>query len=305
MNNFLNKLINDNKHWTKKGKVATYIPELSKADTNTLGISIYDINNDQYSAGNYNTKFTIQSVSKVIILLCALIDQGNNKVFSKVGMKATTYDFNSLIKLEVVKNHKPLNPFINAGAITTLSLVNGTDCEDKFRRVFSFIKKLCNNNSITINEYVYNSEKLTGDTNRAIAYYLKSTRIIQNNVENLLDAYFRLCAVELTVKDVARLGAVLANKGSCPWNNNRLISERNTQIVKALMTTCGLYNESGDFSVKVGLPAKSGVGGCILAVSPNNMGIGTIGPALNTNGNSLAGIKLLEALSLKLNLNMF
>ncbi len=305
MNELLNSLIENNRQCTKNGNVATYIPELSRVNPNALGISIYDINNNTYSAGDYQTKFTLQSVSKVMILLCALIDSGEDKVFSKVDVTGTSYSFNSLVKLETTKTHKPLNPFINAGAITTLSLVKGLTGEDKFNRVFNYIKKLCNNDNIEVNNNVYTSEKQTGDTNRAIAYYLKSTNIIQDLVEEILDAYFRICSIQVTVEDVARIGAVLSNDGICPWNNERLVPRRIAQIVKAIMTTCGLYNDAGQFSVNVGLPAKSGVSGCILAVAPKKMGISVIGPALNEKGNSLGGIKILEDLSSELNLNMF
>jgi len=301
----LNDIIKDNKVHTKKGELADYIPELTKANPNALGICVYDLENNVYLAGDFNTKFTIQSVSKVIILACALMDKGREIVFSKVGTEPSADPFNSIIKLETRHSHKPLNPFINAGAIVCTSLVNGNNANKKFRRVLDMIRIMADNPNIDINYHVFQSEKLTGNTNRAIAYYLKGANIIEEDVEDVLDAYFKLCSIEATVEDVAKMAAVIGNKGISPWSNEEIVPPNVCKVLMAIMMTCGLYNASGEFAVNVGFPAKSGVGGCIMSVVPNKMGIAVIGPALDDNGNSVAGLKVLESLSQKLELSMF
>ncbi|WP_097026991.1 glutaminase A [Clostridium peptidivorans] len=305
MKSILKSIIEDSRDSTKLGQVATYIPELAKGDRDALGACIFDVNCDSILEGEYKTKFTIQSVSKVVILICALIDNGKDEVFSKVGSEPSSDPFNSLLKLEINENHKPLNPFINAGAIVCTSLVSGDNGIEKFSRIHNMMKKLANNDDIDVNYSVYNSEKLTGNTNRAIAYYLKGANIIEKDVEDILDAYFKCCSIEVVVEDVAKIASVIANNGVAPWSNERVIPEEVNRIVKAIMTTCGLYDTSGTFSVNVGIPAKSGVGGCIMAVVPNRMGIAVVGPALDKHGNSVGGVKVMEDLSRKLSLSIF
>ncbi|MBF8983802.1 glutaminase A [Lutibacter sp. B2] len=305
MQKLLKTTIENNRIWTKEGKVATYIPELAKANPDALGIHIVDLEGNDFYEGDCETKFTIQSVSKVITLACALIDRGKEKVFSKVGAEASADPFNSMVKLETRDSHTPLNPFINSGAIVTTSLVAGDNGIEKFDRVHEMMKKMSNNDDLKVNYDVYKSEKLTGNTNRAIAYYLKGAEVIERDVEDILDAYFKLCSMEATVKDVARMASVLANDGVSPWSNERLIPKDVNKIVQAIMMTCGLYNASGEFAVNIGLPSKSGVGGCIMSVVPKKMGIAVVGPALDDRGNTVAGTKVLEELSLKLDLSIF
>ncbi|MBM7871683.1 glutaminase [Clostridium pascui] len=305
MKTILKNVIENNRDITKFGQVATYIPELAKGNRDALGACIFDTSCNSILEGDYETKFTIQSVSKVVTLICALIDNGKEAVFSKVGNEPSADPFNSLLKLEIQENHKPLNPFINAGAIVCTSLVSGDNGIEKFSRIHNMIKKLSNNDDIDVNYSVYNSEKLTGNTNRAIAYYLKGANIIEKDVEDILDTYFKSCSIEVLVEDIAKVASVIANNGVAPWSNERLIPEEVNRIVKAIMTTCGLYDTSGTFSVNVGVPAKSGVGGCIMAVVPNRMGIAVVGPALDKHGNSIGGVKVMEGLSRELNLSIF
>ncbi|TCO77435.1 glutaminase A [Marinisporobacter balticus] len=305
MQELLETVIENNRIWTKEGKVATYIPELAKANPDALGIYIVDFQGNSFYEGDYETKFTIQSVSKVITLICALIDRGKEKVFSKVGSEPSSDSFNSMVKLETRDSHTPLNPFINAGAIVTTSLVSGDNGIEKFDRVHAMMKKMADNDAIQVNYDVYKSEKLTGNTNRAIAYYLKGAEVIERDVEDVLDTYFKLCSIEVTVKDVSMMASVIANGGVAPWSNERLIPKDVNQIAQAIMMTCGLYNASGEYAVKIGVPSKSGVGGCIMAVVPKKMGIAVVGPALDERGNSVAGTKALEELSQKLELSIF
>ncbi len=305
MKKLLETIIDNNKHWTAEGAVATYIPELSKANPDALGICVSTLDDEEYCAGDCEMKFTIQSISKVITLLLAILDNGKEYVFSKVGMEPTADAFNSIIALETRNHHKPINPMINAGAIATVSLVSGNNSEDSFARILKFARKITGNPDLDINNDVYHSEKSTGHKNRALAYYMKSTGIIEGDVEEVLDVYFKQCSIEVTCKDIARIGAMLANDGVLPWNGERVISRGTARIVKTIMVTCGMYDASGHFAVHIGIPAKSGVGGGILAAVPGRMGIGVVGPALDAKGNSIGGIKVLEELSKELDLSIF
>lgn len=305
MNKLLESVIENNRHFTNEGKVAAYIPELVNANPEALGISIITLDGENYFAGDYNTKFTIQSISKIIALMLALIDNGRGRVFSKVGVEPTADAFNSIINLETKKIQKPLNPMINAGAIATVSLIAGRTGEETFDRILNFTRKITGNPNIDINYEVYKSEKITGDRNRALAYFMKSMGVIEPDVEEVLDVYFKQCSIEATCKDIANIGAMLANDGVLPWNGERIVPRNVARIVKTIMVTCGLYDASGQFAVEVGVPAKSGVGGGILAAIPGRMGIGVFGPALDLKGNSVGGIKVLAELSKELDLSIF
>lgn len=304
MKRILDTIIENNREWTSKGTVASYIPELAKANPNVLGICVTTLDGKEYYSGDYETKFTIQSISKVITLMLAILNNGIEYVFSKVGMEPTEFSFNSITNLEARPQKKPLNPMINAGAIATSSLISGKTSEEKFNNILNFTRKICENNLIDINKEVYKSEKATGDRNRALAYYMKSSGIIDGDVEEILDVYFKACSIEVTCKDIARIGAMLANEGVL-MNHERVISREACRIIKTIMVTCGMYDESGNFAVHIGIPAKSGVGGGIMAAVPRRMGIGVVGPALDPKGNSIGGIRVLENLSKELDLSIF
>lgn len=305
MEKILNNIIKENKKWTSEGKVASYIPELSKMDSDLLGVSVYTLYGDEYSAGDSEVKFTIQSISKIITLMLAIIDNGKDYVFSRIGMEPTDTSFNSIVNLEIKDPNKPVNPMINAGAIATVSLIKGESAEDVFQKILSFTRKISDNPNIVINENVYRSEKRTGDRNRALAYYMKSTNVLDGNVDEILDVYFKQCSIEVTCRDLAKIGAMLANDGVMPWNNERVISKDIARIIKTIMVTCGMYDASGKFAVEIGVPAKSGVGGGILCCVPKKMGIAVLGPALDKKGNSIAGMKVMKDLSKELNLSIF
>lgn len=305
MKRILETIIEECRQWTKEGELASYIPELTKADADALGLCVTTLDGEEFYAGDYKTKFTIQSISKVVTLMLAICDNGKDYVFSKVGMEPTESAFNSIINLENNERNKPLNPMINAGAIATASLVTGDTAEEKFQRILKFTRKITGNDDININEEVYTSEKATGDRNRALAYFMKSTGIIDGDVEDILDVYFKQCSMEVTCRDIARIGAMLANDGVLPSSNERVISREATRIIKTIMVTCGMYDASGNFAVHVGIPAKSGVGGGIMAAVPRRMGIGVMGPALDKKGNSIGGLKVLENLAKELDLSIF
>ncbi|AYE35398.1 glutaminase A [Clostridium septicum] len=305
MFNLLNTLVEKNRVYGAEGKLASYIPALLKANPNDLGVCVVDLHGNEYSAGECDTKFTIQSISKVVTLILALRDNGRKNVFKKVNVEPTGMGFNSIVNLEVTQSDRPYNPMINAGAIVTTSLIGGETEEEKLNKIIDFLKRATNNDDITVNEEVYISEKETGDRNRSLAYFMKSNGILTGNVEEILDLYFKQCSIEITARDLARFGAVLANEGVTPWGDERLMSREVCRIVKTIMVTCGMYDASGEFAVHVGIPAKSGVGGGTLATVPRRYGIGIFGPSLDSKGNSIAGLKVIKDLSDELDLSIF
>ncbi|MTI67083.1 MAG: glutaminase A [Firmicutes bacterium] len=305
MNELLENLVKSNKKLTKKGEVASYIPALENANKDDLGICLADLDGNFYTAGDYNKKFTIQSISKTVTLMLAIMDNGEKEVFKKVGMEPTGDAFNSIIKLETTMPSKPLNPMINAGAIVISSLIKGKNKDDKFNRLLDFVRKITRNQNININKEVYLSEKRTGDRNRAMAYFMRDVGIIKGDVEDILDLYFKQCSLEVNCVDIANIGLFLANEGVVPETNEVLANKYITRLVKTFMITCGMYNGSGEFAINVGIPAKSGVGGGILASIPNNMGIGVYGPSLDEKGNSIGGYGILKELSEEKNLSIF
>lgn len=304
MKDLLDKLIKKNLPETKLGTVASYIPELDKAKKDALGICILDNEGNEYCSGDWNTKFTIQSISKIVTLMLAILDNGEEYVFSKVGMEPTGDPFNSIKKLETSSRKKPYNPLINAGAIAIASMIKGKDVRERFQRLLDFFRKISEDETLDVNYKIYCGESETGNRNRAMGYFLKGDGIIEGNVEDALDIYFKQCSIEVTAKTLARIALFLANAGKLS-TGEAVITPRIATIVKTLMVTCGMYDSSGEFAVRVGIPSKSGVGGGILSVVPGKMGIGVYGPSLDRKGNSIAGVSLLEDLSSELKLTIF
>jgi len=304
MKDLLERLIKRNIPLTKNGNVANYIPELDKAPKEALGIYIIDNEGNENWAGNCQEKFTIQSISKIISLMLAILDNGEDYVFSKVGMEPTGDPFYSIKKLETPENSKPHNPLINAGAIAISSMIKGGDTREKFQRLLDFTRKIAEDETLDVNYKIYCGESETGDRNRAIAYFLKSEGTLNGNVDGALEVYFKQCSIDVTAKSLAKIALFLANEGKTS-TGEEVISRRIATIVKTLMVTCGMYDSSGEFAVKVGVPSKSGVGGGILSVVPGKMGIGVYGPSLDKKGNSIGGIATLEDLSRELKLSIF
>lgn len=305
MFNLLDTLVDKNRKYGSDGKLASYIPALSEANPDDLGICVVDLNGKEYYSGECDKKFTIQSISKVVTLILALRDNGRQNVFKKVNVEPTGMGFNSIVNLEVRDTGRPYNPMINAGAIVTTSLIDGKDVNEKFQKILDFMRLVTNNESISVNERVYLSEKETGNRNRALAYFMKSSGILDGDVEEILDLYFKQCSIEVSARDLARFGSVLANDGVIPWKNERVMSREVCRIVKTIMVTCGMYDASGEFAVHVGIPAKSGVGGGILATVPRKYGIGIYGPSLDEKGNSISGLHVIKDLSEELDLSIF
>lgn len=305
MEKILQEAILHGQKYTHNGNPASYIPELQKVNSSDLGVYIRTLDGKEYGVGSYQQKFTIQSISKVLVLTLALMDNGFDKVFGKVGVEATGDPFNSIVRLELKHLQKPLNPMINAGAIATTSLILGKGGNEQIERILDFAKLVSDNPHILINEDVYHSEVQTGDRNRSLAYFMKSTGVIEEDVESLIQVYFKQCSIEMNCQDLARIGALYSNNGICLKTGKEIIPKSICRTVMAIMTTCGLYDASGEFAVNVGIPAKSGVGGGILAAVPNKIGIGVYGPALDDKGNSIGGIEILSYLSDVLDLSIF
>lgn len=297
----IEKSIKKSERFIGEGELATYIPELANVDPNGFALSIVTTTGDVYNFGDIDTVFSMQSISKVISLIMALNDNTIQDVFAKVGSEPTKYKFNSLIPID----DKPANPLINAGAITTASLILGKDVDEKFHRVLSLVKKLSDSEKISFLKEVYASEMETTDVNKSIAYYLRSKKIFSSNADEVLDLYVRNCSIGINASELAHLGAVLANGGSDLVTGDEMVSRETVKIVLAQMASCGMYEESGEFLLNVGIPSKSGVSGAILGIVPGKCGICTYSPRLDNSGNSVRGKNLLKILSNDLNLNIF
>ena len=304
MEELLEQLLEDCRPYTQQGKVATYIPELAKGDANDLGIYVLRSDGRHYQAGDYKKRFTIQSVVKPILLLLALMDNGEEYVRSRVGVEATGKPFDAINVTDQTLFSDHLNPMVNMGAIAMCTLIKGKDYEERFRRLLDLTRQLAGDQEIDLDQQVYLSEKRTGNKNRALAFLLIQI-MIEDDVEQVLDCYFKACSISVNSKDLAHIGFVLANRGKLPQTEERIFPSRYATYVNAILMTCGMYDGSGDFAVNVGVPAKSGVGGGIMAVVPTRMGIGIFSPGLDGKGNSLAGIKVLEELSKRMYLSIF
>jgi glutaminase len=304
-NDELKAFVDEARKVTKDGKVADYIPALGKADPQELSIAVYYPDGQCFSAGDVQTKITLQSISKVISLALVLMDRGRDTVFKRVGMEPTGDPFNSIAKLETMAPAKPLNPMINAGALVVTHMIKGNSVNERFLRLADFVREMAGDSAISFCEEVARSEFETANLNRSLCYFLKQHHIIEEDVEELLDLYTKQCAIEMDCLGLARIGLVFAMNGKDPQTGRQIMPVEIARICKTFMVTCGMYNASGEIAIKVGIPAKSGVSGGIMGAVPGKAGIGIFGPALDEKGNSIAGIKLLELLSKQYNLNMF
>ena len=284
----------------EQGAVATYIPELAQADPDWFGISLATADGHVYEVGDTRQPFTIQSISKPFVYGLALEDRGKPAVLEKIGVEPTGDAFNE-ISLESGTG-RPLNPMINAGAIAAASLVAGHSFEDRWQRILSLFS-LYAGRPLELDEKVYCSERDTGHRNRAISHMLRNFGIIDRDPEPDLDLYFRQCSIAVTCRDLSIIGATLATGGSNPLTRERVLLPSNVDEVLSVMTTCGMYDYAGEWVYRVGLPAKSGVAGGILAVLPGQLAIGVFSPRLDARGNSVRGVAVCEALSDELGLH--
>ncbi|NLY45054.1 MAG: glutaminase A [Tissierella sp.] len=303
MKQLLDRIIEENRYLTELGKVADYIPALSTANPDDIGVCYIDEKNNLYKSGAYNTKFTIQSISKILTLTLAIMDNGLDRVFEKVGVEGTDEPFNSFVKLDSPNVTKPANPMINAGAIVVTSLIKG-DSSNRFQRILDFIRLVTDNDSIGYSEEVYLSEKTTGSRNRAMAYLMSNKGILDGDVEDILDTYFKQCSIEIDVVDLAKIGKFISE--GCKGLELSDVSKKElTILLKGILLTSGMYDYSGRYAIEVGIPTKSGVSGGLMGVVPGNRGIGIYSPSLDIHGNSIAGLGIIKSLSKELNLNIF
>ncbi|MET3698130.1 L-glutaminase [Bacillus oleivorans] len=303
--NELEQLVLQARPYSSQGKLATYIPALEKANPSHLSVAIFHLDGTCTYAGDYKQRFSLQSISKVLSLAYVLARIGDEEVFQRVGMEPTGDPFNSIAKLETTKPSKPLNPMINAGALVVTSLIPGADLKEQWEDFLDFIRTLTGNPEIAYNKELQESEFSTSYLNRALCFFMKQHGIINGEVEKIMELYTKQCSIEMNCLELAQLGAVFANNGRNPVSGEQIIPVQIARICKTFMVTCGMYNASGEFAMKVGIPAKSGVSGGILGVIPNRCGIGVFSPALDEKGNSLAGWKLLEFMNEKYNFSIF
>jgi len=287
------------------GEVANYIPSLAKVNPNQFAMSITMFDGKTYSVGCCDTRFSIQSISKVFTLTQALKIY-NKDLYKRVGKEPSGNPFNSLIQLEYEKGI-PRNPFINAGAIavTDSLITHFKNPNNTFHHLISFIHKITDKNDITYDKDVYKSECETGYRNIALANLMKSFGNIDNNIDDAVKTYFKHCSIRMSTNELSRSMLYLANHGTDPITNDNILTISQAKRINAIMLTCGHYDASGDFAFHVGLPGKSGVGGGIIAIVPNLMSISVFSPRLNDWGNSLTGTKALKLFTDKSSLSIF
>jgi glutaminase len=285
------------------GKNADYIPYLAHVDPKLFGIALVTTDNKSYTLGDLTYAFSIQSISKVFTLALAMEELGPDKVFERIGSEPTGRPFNSVVAVVDMPSHTG-NPLVNAGAIATTSLVSGANAEDKWNKIMAFYGKAAGEKLSLIDE-VYRSEAATNQGNRALAaLLLKYDRIYGDPLESV-DIYTKQCSVGVNVKQLAAMGATLANKGVNPVTGQRVVKTENIPEILATMTMAGLYDGSGGWAWRVGLPAKSGVGGGILAVVPGKGAIAVFAPPLDEAGNSVKAQKVIGYVANKLDINLF
>lgn len=284
------------------GAVATYIPELAKADPSLFGISLATVDGHVYEVGDSRHEFTIQSISKPLVYGLALADHGRDHVVTKVGVEPSGDAFNSIIFDE--KGNRPFNPMVNAGAIATTALIDGANPEERLARIVDLFGRFAGR-PLAIDHEVFLSERETGHRNRAIAWLERNFGMIDARLDEHLDLYFQQCSILVTACDLAVMAATLANAGVNPKTGERVLAPHHVRDILSVMNTCGMYDYAGTWNFDVGLPAKSGVGGGIIAVLPGQFGVGTFSPPLDDRGNSCRGLRVCQALSEAFNLHVF
>src|ERR1700730_12862017 len=282
------------------GEVAHYIPELSKANPDHFGISLATLDGHVYEVGDTSEPFTIQSMSKAFVFALALDTLGAERVESVIGVEPSGDPFNS-IRLNA-ENH-PFNPMVNAGAIACSGLIREAKGDGAFEYISWALARFAGR-ELRMGEKVFASESATGDRNRAIGYLLRNSTVIKEDVGAVLEVYFRQCSVLVTARDIAIMAATLANRGISPVTGEQVMTPYAISRTLSVMTSSGMYDYAGEWIYRVGIPAKSGVGGGILAALPARLGLGSYSPRLDKHGNSVRGIKVCEAISAHYDLHM-
>jgi glutaminase len=281
------------------GAVADYIPELSKANPVHFGIGLASLDGHVYDVGDCAEEFTIQSISKAFVFALALEMLGSERVEAKIGVEPSGEAFNSI---RLTADNRPFNAMVNAGAIACSGLIHGVERDGAFERVRDALSRFAGR-QLGIDEAVFQSERATGDRNRAIAYLLRNYSIVEGDVDAVLDVYFRQCSILVTAHDLAVMAATLANRGTNPVTGE-LVAPYAVARTLSVMTSSGMYDYAGEWIYRVGIPAKSGVGGGIIAALPGQFGLGTFSPLLDSHGNSVRGLKVCGELSSHFNLHV-
>ncbi|MEB5971691.1 glutaminase B [Pantoea dispersa] len=302
-NALLEEIITDVRPLTRQGKVADYIPALAGVDPDQLGIAIATADGRSYQAGDAGTRFSIQSISKVLSLTVALTLYEDAEIWQRVGKEPSGQAFNSLVQLELEQG-KPRNPFINAGALVMCDLLESRLTAPR-QRMLEFVRRLAQQPDIQYDRVVARSEYEHSARNAAIAWLMKSFGNFHNDVSKVMETYFHYCSLAMSCSELARTFLYLASHGRTLDDEWAVISARQARQVNALMMTSGMYDGAGEFAWRVGMPAKSGVGGGIVAVIPGEMSIAVWSPALDHSGNSLAGTAMLEKLTDRLGRSIF
>lgn len=292
--NIINAIYDEVKLLKDKGHVADYIPELAKVNPSKFGIALLDKKEHIYTVGDANETFSIQSISKVITT-SLIFSKIGNELWKRVGFEPSGNSFNSLVQLEY-ENGIPRNPFINAGALVIADMML-EHFESPKEYLLNFIRELSNNDTIQYNENVAQSEKENGYRNAALVNFIKSFDNIKNKPEDVLDFYYHQCSIEMSCIDLAHLFQVFAKNGIIPKSKTSFLTTSQCKRMNALMQMCGFYDQAGEFTFKVGLPGKSGVGGGVVAIFPNNYTVAVWSPKLNKKGNSYYGLETLERLT--------
>ena len=288
----------------ERGEVASYIPELACIDANAFGLVVIDADGNVAAAGDTDTPFSIQSISKVFTLTLALGKAGD-RLWHRVGREPSGSPFNSIVQLERERGI-PRNPFINAGAIAVTDLIlSGHQPREVLGEILRFMQFLADDPTIQIDEAVAASEQRTGFRNIALANYMKSFGVLDNPVDFTLGVYFHHCAIAMSCRQLAMAGRFLAHLGRNPSTGFSVVPPQSARRINALMLTCGHYDGSGEFAYRVGLPGKSGVGGGILAIAPGKASIAVWSPGLDANGNSHLGRVALEMLTRRMGWSIF
>lgn len=286
-----------------RGKNADYIPELAKVDSKLFGIAIVTTDNQSVSVGDTKTAFSIQSIAKVFSLALAMQEQGAEKVFQKIGSEPTGRPFNSPIAVVDMSTHSA-NPLVNAGAIATVSLISGTSPTEKWNRILNFYGRVAGE-KLSLIDAVYKSEAATNTGNKALSYLLAKYDRIYSDPFQSVDVYTKECSVGVTALQLARMGATLANNGRNPATGEQVIKRENVPEILSVMMMAGLYDGSGGWAWHVGIPAKSGVGGGLVAVMPGKGAIAVFAPPLDEAGNSVKGQEVIDYVAERLDLNLF
>lgn len=302
LNSFLSELIK--KYGAEaSGATASYIPELANVNHDLFALVVVTNKGEIYQAGDAGVKFTLQSASKPFIYGMALEEHGREFIRSRVGVEPSGEAFNSIVELEK-HTHRPYNPMINSGAIAVSSFIHDKNGKKRLDRVLEVFSEYAGHN-VFIDEAVFDSEKKTAHRNRSIAHLLRHFEIIGDDIEESLDLYFQQCSILFDTTDLAYMAATLANGGIQPKTQKQVIKKEFVPDILSLMFTCGMYDSAGEWAYTVGLPAKSGVSGCLLAVLPGQLGIAAYSPLIDNQGHSIRSMMAIQELVTHYNLNIF